>query len=430
MPWSLPVLTAAEQRDAGRRLPGRRRARPDGRVAAGACPPAPPSPPTATPWTSTGYLLLPATADPHAHLDKALLLGRHPAADGRPRHRHRRLARLRRHHDRGRRRRAGADSGARPCWPPGTTAVRTHVDIRTGDDPTLRRPRPGPGARASCAALMDLELVALAGPDTTRPRPSRRRSTWASTSSAGARHLAADPLADMARLLAIAERRGRRRRPARRRVASTARSPSTPSPAPSGAGRANVTAGHCCRLGTLPAGERARVIAEVLASDVGVIANPITNLYLQGWEHPTSHAARADRRPARCSTPGCGSPRAPTTCATRSTRWAAATPWRRRCCSSSPATSPSPRPTPPSAPGPATSCGCPWPAPVVGGRRRPARRPRRRPRRRRGATRPPTASCCAAAGVVARTRELGPVGHALAVEPEPSSRPPAVGGPR
>ena len=31
-----------------------------------------------------GFVLLPSTADPHAHLDKALLLGRDPPADGRP----------------------------------------------------------------------------------------------------------------------------------------------------------------------------------------------------------------------------------------------------------------------------------------------------------------------------------------------------------
>ena len=30
------------------------------------------------------------------------------------------------------------------------------------------------------------------------------------------------------------------------------------------------------------------VIAEVLASDIGIVTLPITNLYLQGWEHPVS----------------------------------------------------------------------------------------------------------------------------------------------
>ena len=46
---------------------------------------------------------------------------------------------------------------------------------------------------------------------------------------------------------------------------------------------APVSAGHCVRLGTLDGPRRDQVIADVLASDVGIIANPITNLYLQGW---------------------------------------------------------------------------------------------------------------------------------------------------
>jgi cytosine deaminase len=46
------------------------------------------------------------------------------------------------------------------------------------------------------------------------------------------------------------------------------------------------SASHCVRLGTLPADELAEIVTEVLASDLGIISLPITNLYLQGWEHP------------------------------------------------------------------------------------------------------------------------------------------------
>ncbi len=49
-----------------------------------------------------------------------------------------------------------------------------------------------------------------------------------------------------------------------------------------------VSAGHCVRLGTLDTADLDEIIAEVLASDIGIISLPITNLYLQGWEHPVS----------------------------------------------------------------------------------------------------------------------------------------------
>ena len=49
-----------------------------------------------------------------------------------------------------------------------------------------------------------------------------------------------------------------------------------------------VSAGHCVRLGTLEPAALDEVIAAVLASDIGIISLPITNLYLQGWEHPVS----------------------------------------------------------------------------------------------------------------------------------------------
>jgi cytosine deaminase len=42
------------------------------------------------------------------------------------------------------------------------------------------------------------------------------------------------------------------------------------------------------RLGTLEPDALDAVVAEVLASDLGIISLPITNLYLQGWQHPVS----------------------------------------------------------------------------------------------------------------------------------------------
>jgi cytosine deaminase len=49
-----------------------------------------------------------------------------------------------------------------------------------------------------------------------------------------------------------------------------------------------ATAGHCSRLGTLPAHELELVIDEVLQSNLSIVTLPITNLYLQGWQHPVA----------------------------------------------------------------------------------------------------------------------------------------------
>ena len=128
--------------------------------------------------------------------------------------------------------------------------------------------------------------MALAGPETSTAAVEAALDLGVDLVG-GAPHLALDPHADMARLLAIAERRGIG---VDLHVDESLDGPVTLDAfarAVRGWG-SNVSAGHCCRLGTLPAAERARIIAEVVASDVGVIANPITNLYLQGWQHPTS----------------------------------------------------------------------------------------------------------------------------------------------
>lgn len=231
-----------------------------------------------------GYLLLPATADPHAHLDKARSWSaiRPPMGD---------LATAitswvgysatMTEDDVAQRARAQTLA----MLAAGTTAIRTHVDIRRGDDPTLNT-RALVRVRDELAPLVDLELVALAGPEI--PDASIEAALDLGVDLVGgASHLGPDPHADMARLLAIAERRGIG---VDLHVDESLDGPVTLD-AFARAVRgwsSNVSAGHCCRLGTLEPLERARIIAEVLASDVGVIANPITNLYLQGWQHPTS----------------------------------------------------------------------------------------------------------------------------------------------
>jgi len=234
----------------------------------------------------TGHLLLTAPAEPHAHLDKALSwdLIRPPMGD------------LRSAIDAWRAYSATmtaesiadrARTQALSMLANGITAIRCHVDVLLGPEP-LRGAEALVRVRDELAGLIDIELVALAGhlsPDADLEAVLDLGIELVG----GAPHLATDPTADLGRLLAIAERRGlgvdlhtdesldgaltlaQYARSVRHRPAGT-----------------SLTAGHCVRLGTLTAAELDPIIEEVLASDIGIVTLPITNLYLQAWEHEHS----------------------------------------------------------------------------------------------------------------------------------------------
>jgi cytosine deaminase len=231
-----------------------------------------------------GYLLLPATADPHAHLDKARSwdainppLGDLMSAIASWRDYTATMTEV----DVVDRARAQALSMLRQ----GTTAIRSHVDILRGDDPLLAS-RALVQVRDELSELMDIELVVLAGPDVPDAQVEAALDLGIDLVG-GAPHLAIDPLADMHRLLAIAERRGAG---VDLHTDESLAGPTTLE-ALAVAVRGwnqNVSAGHCVRLGTMEPDHRDRVITEVVASKVGIIANPITNLYLQGWDNPTA----------------------------------------------------------------------------------------------------------------------------------------------
>jgi cytosine/creatinine deaminase len=231
-----------------------------------------------------GFMLLTAPAEPHAHLDKALSwdLINPPAGDlGLA------IASWRAYSsvmtvagiaDRAR-------EGALAMLRNGTTAIRCHVDMLVGPEP-LRGVEALVQVRAELAELMDIELVALAGPDAPDATVDAALDLGVDLVG-GAPHLAPSPGDDLRRLLAIAERRGvgvdlhtdegLGGTPTIVELARIVRDWTVP-----------VSAGHCVRLGTLEPDELAEVIVEILASDIGVISLPITNLYLQGWDHPVS----------------------------------------------------------------------------------------------------------------------------------------------
>lgn len=248
-----------------------------------------------------GRLLLTAPAEPHAHLDKALSADaiRPPLGDlGAA------IASWSAHAttmtvdeiaDRAR-------TAALTMLAAGTTAVRSHVDVLSGRRSADDAPAPVESAvrgaqalvrvRDELAGLMDLELVALAGPLAPDHHVEAVLACGVDLVG-GAPHLAEDPLADVDRLLALADRHGvgvdlhtdeNLDGPVTldhfARAVSARRGPGTD-------GR-TWTAGHCVRLGTLGPERRAEVVADVAAADLGIVTLPITNLYLQGWQHPVS----------------------------------------------------------------------------------------------------------------------------------------------
>ncbi|WP_239451922.1 amidohydrolase family protein [Frondihabitans sp. PAMC 28766] len=242
----------------------------------------------------TGFVLLTAPAEPHAHLDKALSWGaiRPPMGDlVRAITSWREYARTMPVEDIA----ARAREQALRMLGQGTTAIRSHVDILQGSDP-LRGALALTQVRDELRDLIDIELVALAGPEVPTEHIAAALDLGVDLVG-GSPHLAQDPTADLQRLLALARSRGcgvdlhtdeSLAGPVTLDAYASAVEGWRDEAARDGAPVPNVSAGHCTRLGTMPAADRDSIVAAVKRADIGVIANPITNLYLQGWEHPVS----------------------------------------------------------------------------------------------------------------------------------------------
>jgi cytosine deaminase len=231
-----------------------------------------------------GFMLLTAPADPHSHLDKALSWDdiRPPMGDlGLAITSWKQFAATMSIESIANR----ARSQALAMLANGITAIRTHVDILDGDEP-LRCVEALLQVRDELRGLMEIQVVSLAGPDIPNAQIESALDLGVDLVG-GAPHLAVEPSIDLHRLLGIAFSRqvgvdlhtdeSLDGSVTLQELAIAVRGWSLP-----------VAAGHCVRLGTLEPAVRAAIIADVLASDVGIIANPITNLYLQGWDHPTS----------------------------------------------------------------------------------------------------------------------------------------------
>ena len=240
-----------------------------------------------------GYLLLPAPAEPHAHLDKALtsdlvpnprgdLLGAieawvdyipHITVDGMVER---------------------ARTAVLELVASGVTAIRSHANVHEGIDTDAVEALLI--VRDELAHLVDIQIVALVGFTTGehgREQIARMHDALRMDDAiivGGCPHLEVDPDAASDLFLATATELGRDIdlhtdetlntdhldvRYLARRVVTTGF-----------AGRA--VASHCVSLGMQPSDVQHAVAAEIAAAGISVVALPQTNLFLQGRDHPTS----------------------------------------------------------------------------------------------------------------------------------------------
>jgi cytosine/creatinine deaminase len=238
----------------------------------------------------SGYLLLPAPAEPHAHLDKAFTSERFERAAPdlltaiEQWHAHR--ATLTVEDVAGRARAAALETLAH-----GATAIRTHVDV--GEGIRLRGVEALLAVRDELRELIDIQIVALAYPVAGEAGADNHRMLCEAAEMGvdligGAPHVTDDPSGDLEFALEVAGRYGigvdlhtdERMEESHgleelcQRCADGFAHP--------------ATASHCVSLGTRSAETQAEIAALVTKAGVGVVTCPLTNLLLQGLGITTS----------------------------------------------------------------------------------------------------------------------------------------------
>jgi cytosine/creatinine deaminase len=244
------------------------------------------APPAGERFELDGYLLLPAPAEPHAHLDKAFTAGQVPnhtgdldgAADAwlgyRPTVSHADLVHR-------------ATGAALAQLGSGATAIRTHVEI--GTDIGLSSLDALLEVRRALRSRVDLQLVAmprspLTGPDGGDNRALLREAMLAGADVVGGcPYRDPDPAAAHEVCLDLAAELGR---PLDLHTDETLDPEVLWLPHLAGLVRARgftngVAASHCVSLGVQPSDVAARIAAEVAAAGIAVICCPLTNLFLQ-----------------------------------------------------------------------------------------------------------------------------------------------------
>ena len=242
-----------------------------------------------------GWLVLPALAEPHAHLDKALTAERVPNPEG-------------------------DLMGAITVWTAaasmgsfthddivaratqamdlllvhGVTAVRTHVNV--GGETGANNVTALVEARENFVGLLDVEIVALTASPMTGADGAANRAALLDGIAAGADlvggcpHLDPDAAGLIANAIAVAGEAGvgidlhvdemldpsvLTLRELVRQITETGF-------------ESSVTASHCVTLGMQTPEIQAEVAREVAAAGIAVVPLPQTNLFLQGRDHPTA----------------------------------------------------------------------------------------------------------------------------------------------
>jgi cytosine deaminase len=238
----------------------------------------------------SGYVLLPAPAEPHAHLDKALTADRVDIQAGDldsaidAWHEHRRgldaddIARR-------------AEAAACIALARGSTALRTHVDVGEGIE--LRAAEALIDVRDRLRPLIDIQVVALSYPMAGAAGAENRELVRAALDLGvdvvgGAPHIDADPVGHIEVCLELAAEYGRpvdlhmdENTQTSVDLADMARLMRDGFPQ-------RVTASHCVTLGLKPAAVQDRVAADVAHAGICVVACPGTNLHLQARDVRTA----------------------------------------------------------------------------------------------------------------------------------------------
>lgn len=248
---------------------------------------------TAQALADDGYLVLPAFAEPHAHLDKAFLAERvdNPTGDL--------LGAI------------GAMELARPSisladtvqraeraalllLANGCTAIRTHVDLtmRAG----LMSVQALIEVRDRLRAIVDIQVTALCAWPSVGPEGANQRRLLRDAIEmgidvvGGCPHLETDPIAANDNFLAMAAEAG---------LPVDLHTDETLNPSICAledlaervvaTGFANgVTASHCVSLSLQPVNRQQEIAEKVAAAGINVIALPHTNLFLQGRDTPVA----------------------------------------------------------------------------------------------------------------------------------------------
>lgn len=232
----------------------------------------------------SGYLLLPAPAEPHAHLDKAFTAERFERAAPdlltaiEQWHAHR--ANLSAEDVAERARAAALEALAR-----GATAIRTHVDV--GEGIRLRGVEALLAVRDELRELIDIQIVALAYPVAGEAGADNHRMLCEAAEMGvdligGAPHVTDDPCGDLELALEVAERYGIGvDLHTDERMEESHGLEELCHRCADGFGLP-ATASHCVSLGTTSAETQAEIAALVTKAGVGVVTCPLTNLLLQG----------------------------------------------------------------------------------------------------------------------------------------------------